>query len=291
MKLAKELSKRATGRTLYILDEPTTGLHFHDIEQLLDVLHRLRDEGNTIVVIEHNLDVIKTADWIIDLGPEGGAGGGTIVATGTPEEIAANEKSYTGQYLRRGDASGKRSRSEEKSAAGLLIFPPCGLPDTNTWCTSPCEIDSLNLPPVYAADDRAPELHGRLVVDELDDLPRAGEAIEDQRGGVAPDAEAARARRDEEIGHAEVDLRPLMTRRAAHQREAGGLVVLEDDERMRGVVGEPARHELLLALAVLALRREHPGVHALLRKVFEVFRVLRLDPGAVAAESSARRGC
>jgi len=100
VKLAKELSKRSTGRTLYILDEPTTGLHFYDIEQLLGVLHRLRDEGNTIVVIEHNLDVIKTADWVIDLGPEGGAGGGTLVATGTPEEIAANEKSYTGKYLR-----------------------------------------------------------------------------------------------------------------------------------------------------------------------------------------------
>ena len=85
VKLALELSKRDTGRTLYILDEPTTGLHFHDIEMLLTVLHRLRDHGNTVVVIEHNLDVIKTADWIIDLGPEGGAGGGTIVAEGTPE--------------------------------------------------------------------------------------------------------------------------------------------------------------------------------------------------------------
>ncbi len=100
VKLAKELSKRSTGRTLYILDEPTTGLHFYDIEQLLGVLQRLRDEGNSIVVIEHNLDVIKTADWIIDLGPEGGNGGGTIVATGTPEEIAANEASYTGRYLK-----------------------------------------------------------------------------------------------------------------------------------------------------------------------------------------------
>jgi excinuclease ABC subunit A len=100
VKLAKELSKRATGRTLYILDEPTTGLHFYDIEQLLGVLHRLRDEGNTVVVIEHNLDVIKTADWIIDLGPEGGDGGGTIVATGTPEQIAAHERSYTGKYLK-----------------------------------------------------------------------------------------------------------------------------------------------------------------------------------------------
>jgi excinuclease ABC subunit A len=100
VKLAKELSKRSTGRTLYILDEPTTGLHFFDIEQLLGVLHRLRDEGNTIVVIEHNLDVIKTADWVIDLGPEGGDGGGTIVAKGTPEQLAAHETSYTGQYLR-----------------------------------------------------------------------------------------------------------------------------------------------------------------------------------------------
>jgi len=99
VKLAKELSKRATGRTLYILDEPTTGLHFADISHLLDVLHQLRDQGNTVVVIEHNLDVIKTADWIIDLGPEGGDGGGTLVAKGTPEEVAANPGSYTGQYL------------------------------------------------------------------------------------------------------------------------------------------------------------------------------------------------
>jgi excinuclease ABC subunit A len=100
VKLARELAKRATGRTLYILDEPTTGLHFHDVAQLLDVLHRLRDEGNTVVVIEHNLDVIKTADWIIDLGPEGGAGGGAILATGTPEEVARHPKSYTAHYLR-----------------------------------------------------------------------------------------------------------------------------------------------------------------------------------------------
>jgi excinuclease ABC subunit A len=100
VKLAQELSKRDTGRTLYILDEPTTGLHFHDIDLLLRVLHRLRDHGNTIVVIEHNLDVIKTADWVIDLGPEGGGGGGGIVAQGTPEEIAANPASYTGQYLK-----------------------------------------------------------------------------------------------------------------------------------------------------------------------------------------------
>jgi excinuclease ABC subunit A len=99
VKLARELAKRATGRTLYILDEPTTGLHFHDVAQLLVVLHRLRDEGNTIVVIEHNLDVIKTADWVIDLGPEGGAGGGEVVATGTPEEVARVPKSHTGRFL------------------------------------------------------------------------------------------------------------------------------------------------------------------------------------------------
>ncbi|HTQ01384.1 MAG TPA: excinuclease ABC subunit UvrA [Casimicrobiaceae bacterium] len=100
VKLALELSKRDTGRTLYILDEPTTGLHFHDIEMLLTVLHRLRDHGNTVVVIEHNLDVVKTADWIIDLGPEGGAGGGTVVAEGTPETVAATAASYTGHYLK-----------------------------------------------------------------------------------------------------------------------------------------------------------------------------------------------
>ncbi len=100
VKLARELSKRDTGRTLYILDEPTTGLHFHDVRQLLDVLHRLRDGGNTIVVIEHNLDVIKTADWIIDLGPEGGSGGGEIIAAGTPEDVAANPASHTGQFLK-----------------------------------------------------------------------------------------------------------------------------------------------------------------------------------------------
>ena len=99
VKLARELAKRSTGRTLYILDEPTTGLHFHDVAQLLDVLHRLRDEGNTVVVIEHNLDVIKTADWLIDLGPEGGAGGGQVLAVGTPEQVAKHPKSYTAKYL------------------------------------------------------------------------------------------------------------------------------------------------------------------------------------------------
>ncbi|PTB90614.1 excinuclease ABC subunit UvrA, partial [Marinobacter sp. Z-F4-2] len=100
VKLAKELSKRDTGKTLYILDEPTTGLHFYDIQQLLNVLERLRDHGNTIVVIEHNLDVIKTADWIVDLGPEGGSGGGQIIAEGTPEEVAENPASHTGRYLK-----------------------------------------------------------------------------------------------------------------------------------------------------------------------------------------------
>jgi excinuclease ABC subunit A len=99
VKLAKELSKRATGRTLYILDEPTTGLHFHDVAKLLEVLHELVEGGNTVVVIEHNLEVIKTADWVIDLGPEGGDGGGEIVAAGTPEDVVAVKKSYTGQFL------------------------------------------------------------------------------------------------------------------------------------------------------------------------------------------------
>jgi excinuclease ABC subunit A len=100
VKLAKELSKRGTGKTIYILDEPTTGLHFHDVDVLLKVLHRLRDEGNTVVIIEHNLDVIKTADWVIDLGPEGGNRGGKIIATGTPEQVAKKKGSYTGQYLK-----------------------------------------------------------------------------------------------------------------------------------------------------------------------------------------------
>jgi excinuclease ABC subunit A len=99
IKLSAELSKRATGRTLYILDEPTTGLHFHDVKLLLRVLHRLVDLGNTVVVIEHNLEVVKTADWILDLGPEGGEGGGGIVAEGTPEAVAAAEGSATGEYL------------------------------------------------------------------------------------------------------------------------------------------------------------------------------------------------
>jgi excinuclease ABC subunit A len=100
VKLAKELSRRATGRTLYILDEPTTGLHFDDVRKLLAVLQRLVDAGNTVVVIEHNLDVIKTADRIIDMGPEGGEEGGTLMAWGTPEEVAAVEASYTGRFLR-----------------------------------------------------------------------------------------------------------------------------------------------------------------------------------------------
>jgi excinuclease ABC subunit A len=133
VKLARELSKRDTGRTLYILDEPTTGLHFQDIVMLLDVLHRLRDEGNTVIVIEHNLDVIKTADWIVDLGPEGGSGGGTIVATGAPEAVAKAEGSHTGRFLApvlervrspaekatraRRKGSGSRGRTKKSSTA------------------------------------------------------------------------------------------------------------------------------------------------------------------------------
>ena len=110
VKLSLELSKRDTGRTLYILDEPTTGLHFHDIQLLLNVLHRLRDAGNTVVVIEHNMDVIKTADWVVDLGPEGGDGGGRIVAAGTPEQIAAEQASHTGRYLRQALGAPKARR-------------------------------------------------------------------------------------------------------------------------------------------------------------------------------------
>jgi len=101
IKLTKELAKRGTGRTLYILDEPTTGLHFHDVKKLLRVLDSLVEKGNTMVVIEHNLDVIKTADYIIDLGPEGGEGGGEVVVTGSPEEVAKNKKSWTGKYLKK----------------------------------------------------------------------------------------------------------------------------------------------------------------------------------------------
>ena len=118
VKLSKELSRRDTGNTLYILDEPTTGLHFHDIEQLLRVLHRLVDGGSTVIVIEHNLDVIKTADWIVDLGPEGGAGGGRIIATGTPEDIAATKGSYTGQFLApvlEAAATSKPSRKQKRA--------------------------------------------------------------------------------------------------------------------------------------------------------------------------------
>ena len=110
VKLARELSRRSTGRTLYILDEPTTGLHFEDTRKLLDVLNKLVDQGNTVVVIEHNLDVIRCADYLIDLGPEGGAGGGRLIASGTPEEVAANSKSVTGQFLRSVFDSAAKSR-------------------------------------------------------------------------------------------------------------------------------------------------------------------------------------
>jgi excinuclease ABC subunit A len=112
VKLSSELAKRSTGHTIYILDEPTTGLHFEDIRKLLTVLSRLVDQGNTVLVIEHNLDVIKTADHIIDLGPEGGSGGGTVVATGTPEEVAAEPASWTGQFLATLLAGDGRTRTD-----------------------------------------------------------------------------------------------------------------------------------------------------------------------------------
>jgi excinuclease ABC subunit A len=117
VKLAKELSRRATGRTLYILDEPTTGLHFEDVRKLLEVLQALVENGNTVLVIEHNLEVIKTADWILDLGPEGGDGGGRIVAEGTPEQIAGIAASYTGQYL-------KPYLSRVRNSGGAVALPP-----------------------------------------------------------------------------------------------------------------------------------------------------------------------
>jgi excinuclease ABC subunit A len=116
VKLAKELARRSTGRTLYILDEPTTGLHFHDVAQLLDVLHELVDQGNTMVVIEHNLEVVKTADWIVDMGPEGGDAGGEVVATGTPEQIARNPKSYTGHYLKHVLDRGRAKKAKAEAA-------------------------------------------------------------------------------------------------------------------------------------------------------------------------------
>ncbi|MEJ1095871.1 MULTISPECIES: excinuclease ABC subunit UvrA [unclassified Pseudoxanthomonas] len=125
VKLSKELSRRDTGRTLYILDEPTTGLHFHDIEHLLAVLHKLRDDGNTIVVIEHNLDVIKTADWVVDLGPEGGHRGGRILATGTPEDIAAHPDSHTGQFLAKLLPTSKAAKASKPAAiAKPDVLPP-----------------------------------------------------------------------------------------------------------------------------------------------------------------------
>ena len=110
IKLATELSRRGTGKTIYILDEPTTGLHFADVHKLIEILRRLSDSGNTVVVIEHNLDVIKTADYIIDMGPEGGDGGGTVIAEGTPEEVAKVKKSYTGQYVKNYLEQGKKKK-------------------------------------------------------------------------------------------------------------------------------------------------------------------------------------
>jgi excinuclease ABC subunit A len=124
VKLSKELSKRATGKTLYILDEPTTGLHFEDTRKLLEVLQELVDNGNTIVVIEHNLDVIKVADWLLDFGPEGGDGGGEIVAVGTPEEVANNPKSWTGKYLK--EVLDRHEQRRKARVAGLSVSAPAG---------------------------------------------------------------------------------------------------------------------------------------------------------------------
>ena len=116
VKLSKELARRSTGRTLYILDEPTTGLHFHDVAKLLEVLHELVEQGNTVIVIEHNLEVIKTADWVIDMGPEGGDGGGEVVAQGTPEDIARSKRSHTGRFLREVMARRPQQRRAREAA-------------------------------------------------------------------------------------------------------------------------------------------------------------------------------
>jgi excinuclease ABC subunit A len=122
MKLAKELSKRQTGKTLYLLDEPTTGLHFDDVRRLLEVLHRLADLGNTVIIIEHNLDIIRNADYLIDLGPEGGEGGGRIVAQGAPEVVARTKESHTGRFL-------ARYYEGAENGSGSLTLPPAELPD------------------------------------------------------------------------------------------------------------------------------------------------------------------
>ena len=132
IKLARELSKRQTGKTLYLLDEPTTGLHFDDVKKLLDVLHRLTDLGNTVIIIEHNLDVIRNADWIIDLGPEGGEDGGRIVAQGTPEQVARNKKSYTGQALAR-IFQRKIEKAFDGGAAGLILLANAVLCDVSPF--------------------------------------------------------------------------------------------------------------------------------------------------------------
>jgi len=124
VKLASELQKRSTGRTIYVLDEPTTGLHFEDVNKLLGVLHSLVDKGNTVLVIEHNLDVIKTADWLVDMGPEGGSGGGLVVAEGTPEQVAEVEASHTGTFLRPLlELPGAKSGSRRKPAAKRVAAP------------------------------------------------------------------------------------------------------------------------------------------------------------------------
>ena len=133
MKLAKELARRATGRTLYILDEPTTGLHFEDVKKLLEVLHELVDQGNTMVVIEHNLDVVKTADWLLDFGPEGGDGGGEIVAEGTPEQVADNPASWTGRYLK----ELLRRHEDRRRARIAALAPPKPAPKAKTALPAP----------------------------------------------------------------------------------------------------------------------------------------------------------
>ena len=137
VKLASELQRRSTGRTIYVLDEPTTGLHFDDIRKLLGVLGRLVDGGNTVIVIEHNLDVIKTADWVIDLGPEGGSRGGQVIATGTPEQVAKVQESYTGQFLDQDSLTGRSGGCRRQSVSQIVLAAH----DAGDWLAAQVALD------------------------------------------------------------------------------------------------------------------------------------------------------
>jgi ABC-type multidrug transport system ATPase subunit len=264
VKLAKELSKRSTGRTLYILDEPTTGLHFADIEQLLKVLHRLRDEGNTVVVIEHNLDVIKTADWIIDLGPEGGSGGGQIIATGTPEQIAGSAGSHTGHYLApvlRGSPSGAAEIAPAQSellrcfAGGRAQL--CGIEILFDFTV----LQALTiLPSGTLPDHRTPESYRIPVGLVFGDFPTPRKALENELHGFTANAQPALICRDKKLRHAEVDLTALQRRRFTHYGKPHRTVILHDDQGIGTIVTKPARQHVRLTITELPAHREDTRV-------------------------------